>query len=108
MRKRIGQQYPSFNLVTYAWECPVHPGELRLEYPVGQPEIFGTAASGNTSHVTYESQRVYCPQGGGHNFNVEDLHATVYDMQGNISASGVPVTGQIGVSGLAIGSILSA
>jgi len=104
MRKRTGMQYPGFNLVTFAWECPVHAGELRLEFPVGQPNIFPSGAN-HSDNATYESQRIYCPQGGGHTFNPEDCNATVYDSQGNIAASGVSVNGTVGPSGLAIGSI---
>jgi hypothetical protein len=104
MRKRRGIQFPSFNPVTFAWECPKHPGELRLEYPVGQNAIFLPGASGN-ANITYESQRVYCPQAGGHTFNVEDLKATIFNDDGSVSAAGVPVNGSISASGLAIGSI---
>lgn len=104
-RYRQGIQYPSFNLVQFALECPKHPGIIALENPVGQNAIFDIAASGNTAHVTYESQRLFCPQGGGHTFNVEDCNATIYNSNGTIAASGVPVNGQISPSGLAIGSI---
>ena len=108
-RLRRGIQYPGTNLVTFALECPIHAGELSLEYPVGQFNLYGSiSGSGTTPPITTESQRLYCPLGGGHTFNLEDCKATVYDSVGNIAASGVPVNGTIGVSGLAIGSILQA
>lgn len=105
MRKRRGIQYPSFVPVNFAWECPVHAGELRLEFPVGQNKIFAPGASG-TAAVSYESQRVYCPQGGGHTFNVEDAKATIFNDDGSTASSGVSVNGTIGPSGLALGGIL--
>lgn len=103
MRKRRGIQFPSFNPVNFAIECPKHPGEYRLESPVGQFQIFGSGAQ--TPLVDYQSNRYSCPQGGGHSFNIEDAKATIYNDDGSIQASGVPINGSISASGLAVGSI---
>ena len=98
MRKRRGIQYPSFNPVNFALECPVHANELRLENPVGKTP--------NSGHVTYESQRLWCPQAGGHTFNIEDCNATIFNDDGSVADSGVPVNGHLGSGGLTIGGIL--
>ncbi len=86
MRKRRGISNFSFTPVTWALECPVHLGEVRLEYPVGAGLPTASGAD-----VTYESQRVYCPQEGGHTFNVEDAKATTFNDDGSVSASGVVI-----------------
>jgi hypothetical protein len=79
--KRRGIRKHTFTPVTWAVECPLHPGELHIEYPIGR--------IGNSAKAEAMAELFYCPQDDGHTFPIEDAKVTTYDAAGNVEASGL-------------------
>jgi hypothetical protein len=78
---RRGITKHSYTPVTWAVECPIHPNQLNIEYPVGKAP--------STAKVEHAMGLFYCPVSGGHNFALEDAKMTTYDVNGNINGSGL-------------------